>query len=96
MPGAMPLMRASWPAPFRRLRFPRAARALLAADYLRRSPARVGGEAHHKEWHHFIVHAAGLRLLVNLSLLDDPWQPDARRAETASPSQPIAGGSGPV
>src|SRR5260370_629912 len=51
------------------------------ADYLRRSPGRVGGSAHHKEWHHFIVHFNGIRLLINLSLLDDPWERNPRQSE---------------
>jgi len=53
------------------------------SDYLRRSPARLGGESGYKEWHHFIVHTGDLHLLVNISLVDDAWQPDARRAERA-------------
>jgi hypothetical protein len=61
----------------------RAASALLMSDYLRRSPARLGGDGGYKEWHHFIVHDGDLHLLVNLSLVDDPWQPDRRRAERA-------------
>jgi hypothetical protein len=60
-----------------------AARALLMSDYLRRSPARLGGDGGYKEWHHFIVHVAGLHLLINVSLVDDPWQSDPRRAERA-------------
>jgi hypothetical protein len=59
------------------------AEALARMDYLRRSPARFGGEGPHKEWHHFVVHADGLELLVNFSLIDDPWQSSAGSAETA-------------
>ena len=39
-------------------------------DFFRRSPARLGGPADHKEWQHFIIHDAGLELLVNFSLAD--------------------------
>ena len=53
------------------------------SDYLRRSPARLGAEARYKEWHHFIVHAGDLHLLINISLVDDPWQPEPRRSERA-------------
>ena len=60
---------------------PHVAEALSRTDYLRRSPARLGEAGHHKEWHHFIVHADGLDLLVNFSLIDDPWRAGA--AETA-------------
>jgi hypothetical protein len=42
-------------------------------DYFRCSPARIGGEATHKEWQHFIVHADGVQLLINFNLLDDRW-----------------------
>jgi len=50
-------------------------------DYFRCSPSRVGGEAGHKEWQHFIVHADGLQLLVNFNLLDDRWATTARSRE---------------
>jgi hypothetical protein len=60
-----------------------AARALQMSDYLRRSPARLGGDGGYKEWHHFIVHAGNLHLLINLSLVDDPWQAETRRSEKA-------------
>lgn len=51
---------------------PRRLATLLArSDYFRRSPSRLGGRGEHKEWQHFIVHAADLHLLVNFSLLDE-------------------------
>lgn len=46
--------------------------AIRRFDYLRRSPARMGGPGGHKEWLHFAVHAAGLDVLVNFSLVDEP------------------------
>jgi hypothetical protein len=45
--------------------------AIARADYLRRSPARIGGLGGHKEWMHFCVHVDGIDLLVNFSLVDD-------------------------
>jgi hypothetical protein len=44
---------------------------LAGSDYFRRSPSRLGGRGEHKEWQHFIIHAEGVHLLVNLSLLDE-------------------------
>lgn len=51
---------------------PEITRALRMTDYLRRSPARVGGPSFHKEWQHFIVYGDDVELLVNVNLLDAP------------------------
>jgi hypothetical protein len=47
--------------------------ALRRLDWFRRSPARFGGPAEHKEWQHFLVHTPQVHLLVNFNLIDDPW-----------------------
>src|SRR5260370_1319855 len=49
---------------------------IRATDYLRRPIAPLPGLSGHKEWHHFLVEADGLFLLVNLSLSEEP-RPDA-------------------
>ena len=46
---------------------------LVRSDYFRCSPSRLGGPAEHKEWQHFIVHAEGIHLLVNFSLVDETY-----------------------
>lgn len=52
---------------------PAAMTALLErTDYFRRSPARYGGRGAFKEWQHFVVHAPGLMLIINFSVLDEP------------------------
>lgn len=45
--------------------------AIRRADYLRRSPARAGGSAGHKEWLHFCVYGPSIDVLVNFSIVDD-------------------------
>ncbi|HEX8821059.1 MAG TPA: hypothetical protein VF794_14115 [Archangium sp.] len=50
----------------------RLAAMLAGTDYFRRSPSRLGGRGEHKEWQHFIVHAEGVDLLINFSLVDEP------------------------
>jgi hypothetical protein len=63
---------------------PAAVTALLErTDYFRRSPARYGGRAAFKEWQHFVVHAPGLMLIVNFSLLDEPVHAAAAPARPA-------------
>jgi hypothetical protein len=57
--------------------------AILALDYLRRSPSPAGGEGSHKEWLHFVVHAPGVEALVNFSLVDDVRPEAGTRAELA-------------
>lgn len=47
------------------------AEAITATDFVRRSPAGVGGRAGHKEWQHFAILAPDVDLLVNFSLCDD-------------------------
>lgn len=47
-----------------------AARLLGQEGYFRRSPAAQGRRSH-KEWLHFAVHAPGLDLLANFSIVDD-------------------------
>jgi hypothetical protein len=49
----------------------RVATAVDSIDYLRRSPHAAGGPGSHKEWLHFVVHAEGMDLLVNFSVVDD-------------------------
>src|SRR5262245_52300185 len=44
---------------------------LERTDYFRRSPARYGGRGAFKEWQHFVVHAPGLMLIINFSVLDE-------------------------
>lgn len=46
--------------------------AIRRLDHLRRSPSLLGGPGGHKEWLHFAVHTAGLDVLVNFSLVDEP------------------------
>ncbi len=46
--------------------------AIRRFDHLRRSPALAGGPGGHKEWLHFAVHAPGLDVLVNFSVVDEP------------------------
>jgi hypothetical protein len=55
-----------------------ASRALESNGYFRRSKFRWEGNAGHKEWLHFAVHAEGIDLLVNFSLVDD-IRPGARQ-----------------
>lgn len=51
---------------------PRAlARMLGENGYFRRSSSAYSPEANHKEWLHFAVHAPGLDLLANFSVVDD-------------------------
>lgn len=57
-------------------------RAIEYSDWLRRSPAPVGGPGGHKEWLHFCVYAGEVDVLVNFSVLDD-LRPDAGGAELA-------------
>ncbi|WP_437564858.1 hypothetical protein [Sorangium sp. So ce542] len=57
--------------------------ALLRADYLRRSPASVGGPGGHKEWLHFCVYGPQIDVLVNFSLCDDVRTGAAPSAELA-------------
>jgi hypothetical protein len=45
--------------------------AVAASDYVRASPAWLGGPTAHKEWQHFAVLAPDVDLLVNFSLCDD-------------------------
>jgi hypothetical protein len=40
-------------------------------DYFRRSPARAGGRAGHKEWLHFCLQEPDLDLIVNVSVHDE-------------------------
>lgn len=47
------------------------AHALTRNGYLRRSRFGWEGQAGHKEWLHFAVHAEGLDVLANFSLVDD-------------------------
>jgi len=47
-------------------------------DFFRCSSSHVGGDAGHKEWQHFVVHAEGIQLLVNFNLLDDRWATSER------------------
>jgi len=47
------------------------ARALAENGYFRRSSSALAPGASHKEWLHFAVHAEGLDLLANFSLVDD-------------------------
>jgi hypothetical protein len=47
------------------------ARAVATTDFVRRSPFSIGGPGRHKEWHHFVVLAPGVDLLVNFSFCDD-------------------------
>lgn len=58
------------------------AHAIERADWLRRSPARLGGPGGHKEWLHFCVYADGVDVLVNFSFVDDvragAWRQDGR------------------
>jgi len=56
---------------------------LERTDYFRRSPARYGGRAAFKEWQHFVVHAPGLMLIVNFSVLDEPALAKAPSAGTS-------------
>lgn len=58
-------------------------RAITRGDYLRRSPAQVGGLGGHKEWMHFCIHVDGLDLLVNFSLVDDTREGAPPSAEFA-------------
>src|SRR5262245_19152644 len=62
---------------------PSFARLLAGADYFRRSPSRLGGRRGHKEWHHFLVHAPGMDLLINFNLIDDEWAEAPGRTEVA-------------
>lgn len=61
----------------------RIADMLRQADFFRRSPSRLGGPAQHKEWQHFMLHGDEVHLLVNFSLVDDPFARDRRRGEVA-------------
>jgi hypothetical protein len=56
---------------------------LERSDYFRRSPARFGGRPAFKEWQHFVVHAPGLMLIVNFSVLDEPAPAGAASAGSA-------------
>ncbi len=67
-------------------------RAIEHSDWLRRSPARVGGRGAHKEWLHFCVYAGDVDVLVNFSVLDD-LRPDAGRAELARTTLLVRTGS---
>lgn len=49
----------------------RLAALIAGTDFVRRSPASVGGPGAHKEWEHFVVLAPGVDLLVNFSCCDD-------------------------
>jgi hypothetical protein len=59
------------------------ARALEQNGYLRGSKTRWQGQAGHKEWLHFAIHAGELDLLVNLSLVDDIGEGARRGAQIA-------------
>jgi len=61
----------------------RIAAQLAGLDHFRRSPSRLAGRREHKEWQHFLVHTAGAHLLVNFSLIDDPWGAEGRSPEVA-------------
>lgn len=67
-------------------------RAIEHSDWLRRSPARVGGRGGHKEWLHFCIYAGEIDVLVNFSVLDD-LRPDAARAELARTTLLVRSGS---
>lgn len=43
-----------------------------STDYLRRPSVPLPGLCAHKEWHHFLVDAPGLFLLVNMSVSEEP------------------------
>jgi len=58
-------------------------RALSESDYFRRSDARFRGVSGHKEWLHFAVHAAGMDVLTNFSIVDDVRPVAPRGAEIA-------------
>jgi hypothetical protein len=47
-----------------------AASVLHDSDFFRGSRRTFGETQPHKEWHHFVVHAGGFRLIVNFSLDD--------------------------
>ena len=47
------------------------AASVAASDFVRASPAWLGGQAAHKEWEHFAILADDVDLLVNFSLCDD-------------------------
>ncbi len=47
------------------------AQSVLENDYFRRPELVPGAPPGHKEWLHFAVHASGLDLLVNFSVVDD-------------------------
>lgn len=54
------------------------AASLSANGFFRRSAWRHGGRAGHREWLHFTVHAGDLRLVINVSIVDD-LRPAAER-----------------
>ena len=72
----------SWAAPGS-LRARALGEALRHADYLRRSPAALGGLGGHKEWLHFCVYAPGVDVLANFSLCDDVREAAPKGAELA-------------
>lgn len=47
------------------------AASLSANGFFRRSGWRHGGRAGHREWLHFTMHAGELRLVLNISIVDD-------------------------
>ncbi len=73
-----------------------AARSILQNDILRTnwhpsndSTTAGATDTGHKEWHHFIVYAPGMRVLVNLSLLELGWV-EGRPAKTQRSARVIA------
>lgn len=52
--------------------------SLAASDFMRTPMLGTAEPEGFKEWHHFVVHARGLRLLINFSLNSETAPPDGR------------------
>ena len=53
--------------------------ALASSDFLRAPVLATARPEGFKEWHHFVVHAQGCRLLINFSLTNEPSRDGRRR-----------------
>src|SRR5215218_9508811 len=52
---------------------------LARSDFLRAPLLAVARPSGFKEWHHFVVHGRGVRLLINFSLFNEGCEADAIR-----------------
>lgn len=58
--------------------------ALARCDFLRTPILAAARPAGFKEWHHFVIHGHGVRVLINFSLNNEVFGTDGVRPAPAS------------